>query len=258
MNQAVEMLAKLHAPKAMIVESKVGRRRLTPDVILAAFSAELLHHPVGRTIIEARYLGDEAARLTFIDHVRATVAQEKVNHVSAVADIVANLVLQVPLRSQRVKLRSLYKKYDARSKRSLKLIETWKLRIKSMEKSGNLSMQPLIEKHQQDIELEKARLHEHAQMKAGESLNCPKCHGSGNYLLRLCNECGGVGMLRPTREQIYAEFRQLGVRITEEDFARTFLPVITELVSGYCRQEIIAADALEKRLRLEKFGVFGV
>lgn len=253
MNLAVEMMSKLQSPKPMLAERKGGRARITPDVILAAFACELQQYPVGRVIIESRYLADEAAKLTLADHVKAKVMQEDIKHVDAVADIVTRLVLHIPLRSQRVKLRSLHKSYGARARRSQKLIETWKARIRSMEKSSNAHLMPMIEQHKRDIENERAQLAAHAEIKAVQSLNCPKCGSSGAVLHTVCNECGGAGYIKPKRETIFAEFRQLGVRITEEDFARNYSPVVSKLVSYYCSEEIVAADALAKRLRSEKF-----
>ncbi len=44
----------------------------------------------------------------------------------------------------------------------------------------------------------------------------------------------------------------MGARITEQDFTRTYQPVITDLVSFYCQCELNAADALENRLMAER------
>ncbi|MBC5832261.1 TIGR02642 family protein [Vibrio metschnikovii] len=252
MNYAVELLSKLHSPKPIFIERKSGRTRLTPDVILGAISTELHGYPVGRVIIEARYLNDLAAEKTLSAHILDKVKQEHVAHTSIVAHIVYCLVMQKPLHSQRVKLRSLHKQYGGRAKRSQKLISTWRERIKSMERSGNAKLQYMIDRHLDDIEKEKQQLLSYAELKASQSLNCPKCGGTGISANKGCDACDGIGYFKPTRERIYSEFRQMGARITEQDFTRTYQPVITDLVSFYCQCELNAADALENRLMAER------
>ncbi|EKO3632386.1 hypothetical protein M3894_002916 [Vibrio metschnikovii] len=252
MNYAVELLSKLHSPKPMIIERKIGRSRLTPDVILGAISAELHCHPIGRLIVEARYLDDAVADKALAAHIADRVKQEHVDHSSVVAHIIRCLVMQKPLHSQRVKLRSLHKQYGGRARRSQKLIATWRERIKSMERSGNAKLQYMIDRHLDDIEKEKQQLLAYAELKASQSLSCPKCGGTGISTNKECDACDEVGYFKPTRERIYSEFRQMKVRITEQDFVKTYQPVITELVTLYSKAELLAVDAMASRIKAEK------
>ncbi|WP_028862627.1 hypothetical protein [Psychromonas aquimarina] len=185
-------------------------------------------------IVKSKYIGDNEAE--FILHKEiylrccdVLVENERIRTIVTI--IIASILLDQPLVTQRQYIKSLYKRFGTEANKSKANLMKMKHDLKTVEQRGNGSWYlkaALVER----IAAEELALDRYAEEQSLINNHCPRCAAAqGDEISVGCDACGGTGKIAVTMRDAKAFFNVLGLPYTPYKFASEYWSKILFIVS---------------------------
>lgn len=172
-------------------------------------------------IIRSKYIGDIDAEFMLhkIIYQRCCdVLIENEGIRTIVTIIIASILLDQPLLTQRKQIKSLYKRYGTEARKSRAKLAKMKLDLKSVELrgEGNYHLKAALV---EQIAAEDRALDSYAEEQSLKNNHCPRCLATQDSKMTIgCDICGGTGKIAATMHDAKALFNKLNLPYSPSKF----------------------------------------
>ena len=227
MSKVLELLSRLCGPKSTNLEAR-SPGPAAPDSLLreemfAALAQAAKKHKLGVLIINATYLNDNESEQLLRQHIHQKCENLGIDCPDILSMIIAAMILDIPLITQREKMKSLYQQYGGVAKVSKRNIDKLKKRLGAINITQNKYMKESL---CEQIEHEEAKLNNYAGRMAVTTNVCPRCKG-----LSPCRICGSTGKVQVKMNDAIELFKALGIPYSKGRFLTQYWTTILAVAS---------------------------
>lgn len=205
-------------------------------------------------IVKSKYIGDNEAEFLLhkVIYQRCCDALiENENIRTIVTIIIASILLDQPLVTQRKYIKSLYKRFGTEANKSKANLTKMKHDLKTVELrgGGNCHLKAALTER---IEAEELALDNYSEEQSINSNHCPRCLATqGRKMSVGCDICGGTGKIVVTMDDAKAFFNKLDLPYSPYKCFSEYWSKILFIVSELQIKQANEITAVQNRFNLE-------